>query len=44
MPRSPPIPEQRIKEIEERLRLADQKAEFFEAVVDVWKRTTTRCP
>ncbi|KAF0802003.1 transposase [Alcanivorax xiamenensis] len=38
MPKSPPTPEQRIKELEEKLRLAEQKAEFFEAVVDVMEK------
>lgn len=38
MPQSPPTPEQRIKELEEKLRLAEQKAEFFEAVVDVMEK------
>lgn len=40
MPQSPPTPEQRIKELEEKLRLAEQKAEFFEAVVDVMEKDT----
>ena len=31
-------PEQRIKELEEKLRLAEQKARFFEAVVDVMEK------
>lgn len=38
MPKSPPTPEQRIKELEEKLRLAEQKAQFFEAVVDVMEK------
>lgn len=38
MPKSPPTPEQRIKELEEKLRLAEQKAEFFEAVVNVMEK------
>jgi transposase len=38
VPKSPPTPEQRIKELEEKLRLAEQKAEFFEAVVDVMEK------
>lgn len=38
MPKSPPTPEQRIKELEEKLRLAEQKAEFFEAIVDVMEK------
>lgn len=38
MSQSPPTPEQRIKELEEKLRLAEQKAEFFEAVVDVMEK------
>jgi transposase-like protein len=33
----PLTPEQRIKELEEKLALANQKAQFFEAVVDVLK-------
>ena len=33
----PLTPEQRIKELEEELALANQKAQFFEAVVDVLK-------
>ena len=32
---APLTPEQRIKELEEKLRLAEQKAQFFKAVVDV---------
>jgi len=36
-PRLPLTPEQRIKELEEKLALANQKAQFFEAVVDVLK-------
>ncbi|CAA0115054.1 Uncharacterised protein [Zhongshania aliphaticivorans] len=35
---SPLTPEQRIKELEEKLRLAEQKARFFEAVVDVMEK------
>ncbi len=31
----PLTPEQRIKELEEQLALSNQKAQFFEAVVDV---------
>lgn len=38
MPTLPPTPEQRIKELEEKLRLAEQKAQFFEAVVDVMEK------
>lgn len=38
MPTSPLTPEQRIKELEEKLRLAEQKAEFFESVVDVMEK------
>lgn len=38
MPTFPPTPEQRIKELEERLRVAEQKAQFFEAVVDVMEK------
>ena len=34
----PITPEQRIKELEEKLRLAEQKAQFFEAVVDVMEK------
>lgn len=34
----PLAPEQRIKELEEPLRLANQKAEFFEAVVEVMEK------
>lgn len=37
MPR-PLTPEQRIKELEEKLRLAEQKAQFFEAVVEVMEK------
>lgn len=33
----PPTPEQRIKELEQQLEVATQKAQFFEAVVDVLK-------
>ena len=33
----PLTPEQRIKELEKQLELANQKAQFFEAVVDVMK-------
>jgi transposase-like protein len=33
----PPTPEQRIKELEEQLALANQKAKFFEDVVEVLK-------
>lgn len=36
-PNLPLTPEQRIKELEEKLALANQKAQFFEAVVDVLK-------
>jgi transposase-like protein len=36
-PTLPPTPEQRIKELEEQLALANQKAKFFEDVVDVLK-------
>lgn len=34
----PLTPEQRIKELEKQLELANQKAQFFEAVVDVLKK------
>ncbi len=34
----PQTPEQRIKELEQQLALTQQKADFFEAVVDVLKR------
>ena len=33
----PPTPEQRIRELEEQLKLANQKAEFFESVINVLK-------
>lgn len=36
-PNKPLTPEQRIKELEEQLAQANQKAQFFEAVVDVLK-------
>ncbi|WP_408101434.1 IS3 family transposase [Stutzerimonas sp. VN223-3] len=36
-PSLPPTPEQRIKELEQQLEIANQKAQFFEAVVDVLK-------
>jgi len=36
-PNLPLTPEQRIKELEKQLELANQKAQFFEAVVDVLK-------
>jgi transposase-like protein len=36
-PNLPLTPDQRIKELEEKLALANQKAQFFEAVVDVLK-------
>ncbi len=36
-PKKPLTPEQRIKELEEQLAQANQKAQFFEAVVDVLK-------
>jgi transposase-like protein len=36
-PTLPPTPEQRIKELEEQLALANQKAKFFEDVVEVLK-------
>ncbi|RML63483.1 ISPsy11, transposase OrfA [Pseudomonas syringae pv. pisi] len=36
-PTLPPTPEQRIKELEEQLVLSNQKAQFFEAVVNVLK-------
>lgn len=36
-PKLPLTPEQRIKELEEKLALVNQKAQFFEAVVDVLK-------
>ncbi|SNX45008.1 hypothetical protein SAMN05421731_104374 [Acinetobacter puyangensis] len=38
MSTTPLTPEQRIKELEQQLRDTQQKAEFFEAVVDVLKR------
>jgi transposase-like protein len=39
MPSSPSLtPEQRIKELEQKLALSEQKAEFFEAVVKVLER------
>ncbi|MDM1022332.1 IS3 family transposase, partial [Acinetobacter sp. VNK23] len=38
MPNTPLTPEQRIKELEQQLADTQQKAEFFEAVVDVLKR------
>lgn len=38
MPNTPLTPEQRIKELEQQLRDTQQKAEFFEAVVDVLKK------
>ena len=38
MSNTPLTPEQRIKELEQQLRDTQQKAEFFEAVVDVLKR------
>lgn len=38
MPALPPTPEQRIKELEEQLRLSEQKAQFFKAVVDVLEK------
>ncbi|GGB96583.1 transposase [Dickeya fangzhongdai] len=34
---TPLTPEQRIKELEEQLELANQKAEFFESVINVLK-------
>ena len=34
---APPTPEQRIRELEEQLKLANQKAEFFESVINVLK-------
>lgn len=34
----PLTPEQRIKELEEKLRLTEQKAQFFEAFVDVMEK------
>jgi transposase-like protein len=37
-PPRPQTPEQRIKELEQQLELARQKAQFFEAVVDVLKQ------
>lgn len=37
-PPLPQTPDQRIKELEQQLKQAQQKAEFFEAVVDVLKR------
>lgn len=36
-PKLPLTPERRIKELEENLALANQKAQFFEAVVDALK-------
>mgnify|MGYP000639521730 CR=1 FL=1 len=36
-PKLPLTPERRIKELEEKLALANQKAQFFEAVVDALK-------
>jgi len=36
-PKLPLTPEQRIKELEQQLEVATQKAQFFEAVVDVLK-------
>lgn len=38
MPTLPLTPEQRIKELEEKLRLSEQKAQFFEAVVEVLEK------
>ena len=38
MPELPPTPEQRIKALEEQLRQTQQKAEFFEAVVNVLEK------
>ena len=38
MPALPLTPEQRIKELEEQLRLSEQKAQFFKAVVDVLEK------
>ena len=38
MPELPLTPEQRIKELEEQLRQSQEKARFFEAVVDVLKK------
>ena len=38
MPELPLTPEQRIKELEEQLRQSQEKAQFFEAVVDVLKK------
>ena len=38
-PTLPLTPEQRIKELEEQLALSNQKAQFFEAVVNVLKMT-----
>lgn len=35
---TPLTPEQRIKELEQKLRLAEQKAQFFQAVVDVMEK------
>jgi transposase len=37
-PPKPPTPEQRIKELEVQLKEAQEKAQFFEAVVNVLKR------
>lgn len=37
-PKIPLTPEQKIKELEQRLAESEQKAEFFEAVVDVLKK------
>jgi len=36
-PPAPLTPEQRIKELEEQLAMSNQKAQFFEAVVNVLK-------
>lgn len=38
VPTLPLTPEQRIKELEEQLALSNQKAQFFEAVVNVLKK------
>ena len=38
MPNTPLTPEQRIKELEHQLANSQQKAEFFESVVDVLER------
>ena len=42
-PTLPLTPEQRIKELEEQLALSNQKAQFFEAVVNVLKNDYGVC-